>query len=595
MQIKYNNDKSGEAAKRMELKRLIGCASGREECDLLIKNVKIFNVFTGEISAGEIALAGGKIAGIGYGYRGKSVYDGGGATAIPGLIDSHIHVESSLLSPEAFASLAAAHGTTGIVADPHEIVNVCGIEGAEYIKEAFSRLSVGGVNPIDVYLQLPSCVPATPFETSGAAIDAEETAREIGRELFFGLGEMMNYPAVISGEEETLEKLQAAQEACKPIDGHAPTVSGQLLNAYAASGIATDHESENTAECLEKIACGMFVQLRGGSSASNLKSCASAVNEFNFRRFLICSDDKNARDLMRKGHVDDALRMLVQCGIDPSHAVCMATKNVADCYGLRGKGAIAPAYDGDIVLVKDMLSFAVAAVFKAGVLTVENGKALFDDEQKYFPAAVKNTVRIRSVKADDLKLDIKSGRARAMKVRPYGLISDEEIVSVDCKDGDVILEGTSLLKIAVVERHFASGNIGLGLVKDFGLKGGALGITVAHDSHNMVMLGDNNEDMARIAAALEKAGGGMAIVQNGKEYVFPLDIAGLMSSASADEVIEKTESLTAIARKMGVKDCYEPFMTPAFLSLAVIPALKLTDRGLFDVTKFEFTTVEVKA
>ncbi len=242
-----------------------------------------------------------------------------------------------------------------------------------------------------------------------------------------------------------------------------------------------------------------------------------------------------------------------------------------------------------------MLSFAVVAVFKGGVLTAENGKALFDDKQKYFPAAVKNTVHIRSVKADDLKLEIKSGRARAMKVRPYALITDEEIVSVDCKDGDVILEGASLLKIAVVERHFASGNIGLGLVKDFGLKGGALGITVAHDSHNMVILGDNNGDMARIAAALEKAGGGMAIVQNGKEYVFPLDIAGLMSSAPADEVIEKTESLTAIARKMGVKDCYEPFMTPAFLSLAVIPALKLTDRGLFDVTKFEFTTVEVKA
>ncbi|MDE6274399.1 MAG: amidohydrolase family protein, partial [Clostridiales bacterium] len=459
----------------------IDCAAGRKESDLVIRNIQIFNVFTGEIETGEIAVTAGKIVGIGKGYRGRKEYDGAGATAIPGLIDSHIHVESSLLSPEEFAHLAAVHGTTGIVADPHELVNVCGIEGAEYVKEAFSRLTVGEVNPIDVYLQLPSCVPATPFETSGAKLSGEETAREIGRDTFFGLGEMMNYPAVVAGEEDVLRKIEAAHEAKKIVDGHAPMLSGMALNAYAAAGISTDHESETVEECREKISRGMYIQLRGGSSASNLERCAGAVDAFNFRRFLICSDDKNARDLRQKGHIDDALRRLVKSGLDPAQAVCMATKNVADCYKISGKGALAPSYDADIVLVKDLKEFEVTAVFKSGALIAQNGKALFDTKNKYLPAAVRDTVHIRPVSADDFALNIGSGHARAMFVRPHTILTDEVTVPVEQENGDVRLAGTDLCKLAVIERHFASGNLGLGLVKDFGLTGGALGISVAHD------------------------------------------------------------------------------------------------------------------
>ena len=565
----------------------------RKPCDLVLRGVQIFNVFTGETQPGEIAVLDGKICGIGSGYHGEREIDCEGLFAIPGLIDSHIHVESSMLSPEAFAALAVPRGTTGIVADPHELTNVCGIAGAEYLAEAFARLKTEGGNvPLDLYLQLPSCVPATPFETSGASLGGEETAREIARPLFFGLGEMMAFPSVIAGEEDALRKIRAARDAGKPVDGHAPGVSGDALNAYSCAGILTDHEPLSAEECSERVARGMYVQLRNASSARNLERNCKAVTRFNFRRFLLCSDDKNAADLRDKGHLDDALRLAVSCGVPAAEAVCMATSNVAECYGIKGKGALAPGYDADIVLVDDLQSFRVRRVYKRGELVAEAGDPCFSHTQRYFPDAVRSTVHIAPVTAESFRIAGRTGKLRAIAVEPYSLTTHEEIVPVAVSGGDICVKGSDLCKLAVVERHFATGNVGLGVVKGYGFRGGALGITVAHDSHNIVVLGDDNADMARVVALLQRSGGGMALVANGKEEVFPLDIAGLMSSAPADEVIERTREIAAHARACGVKACYEPFMTLVFLSLLVIPDLKLSDKGLFDLTKYSFVDLD---
>ena len=562
----------------------------RSPCDMVIKNVRVFNVFTGEIEAGDIAVADGRVVGIGTGYPAVKEYDGGGRIALPGFFDAHIHIESSLLSPEAWASLAVPHGTTAIFADPHEIVNVCGVAGAEYMKEAFSRLTSDMVCPIDVFLQLPSCVPASSFETGGAKIDGRETARELKRELFFGLGEMMRVPAVLAAEEDILQKIEAAHEAGKPVDGHAPALSGNELNAYLCAGILTDHESLTKEECRLKAARGMYVQLRCGSSANDLEEGARAIDGFNFRRFVLCSDDKNAKDLFARGHVDDALRRLVAAGLDARYAIAAATINAAECYHVRDMGAIAPRYFADIALVDDLTAFRVSAVFKRGVLVAEDGRALFDTEKRYLPKEVKSTVRIKPVRGEDLRIVGHGGVFRAIEIQPNGLYTFETLVPAP--KGELKVRGTDLTKLAVVERHFGSGNVGLGLIKGYGLHGGAIGISVSHDSHNLVILGDNDRAMLRAVELLEKAGGGMALVTQKDEDVFPLDIAGLMSSVPAEEVVSRTGELTRRAREMGVKECYEPFMTLAFLSLAAIPKLRVTDRGLVDLEKNCFVPLE---
>lgn len=573
------------------MKALIDAAMRRIKCNLVIRGARVFNVFTEEFEEGDIAVKNGKIVGIGEGYEAEQVYYAKGAYALPSFIDTHIHVESSMLSPEEFALLSVSRGTGTIVADPHEIVNVCGIAGAEYMKEAFSRIVIEGVNPLDVCLQLPSCVPASPFETSGAVLDGRETAHEIARELFYGMGEFMNYPAVIGADGEALQKLEAAHSAGKIIDGHAPALRGDELNAYASAGIKTDHECVDHRDCLEKLGRGLYIQLRNGSSAHNLEENVKAMNEKNYRRFLLCSDDRNAYDLKNSGEIDDALRRLVRAGVPARRAIVLATLNAAECYNLKGKGAIAPSYDADIAIVEDVKDFTVKAVFKRGVRVAENGKALFSCVP-YRSGSVKSTVKIKPVSADAFKFDL-AGRVRVMRVKPNGILTEEETVSVENRSGDVVFpEG--VCKLAVVERHFASGNIGKCLLSGYGLSGGALGVSVAHDSHNLVIVGDDNGAMARVAALLEEAGGGMAVVGKGFERMFALDIAGLMSSAPYEEVIQKTGEITACARNMGVKEGIEPFMSLVFLSLAVIPKLRLTDRGLVDVDQFKFVPSEIK-
>ena len=564
--------------------RLADVAAGRRKADVVLKNAAYLDVFSVCMRRGDIAVCGGKIAGVGE-YEGEVEYDFGGKIVTPGLIDGHMHIESTQLSPEEFATLAVPRGTTLVVADPHEIVNVCGLAGARYISRAAAR------TPLEVKLMLPSCVPATPFETSGAVLGAAETAKAIKQKTFFGLGEMMNYPAIAAGEREVLAKMVAAAAAGKPADGHAPRMTGRELNAYVVSGAVADHECATPEEAEEKISKGMYVLLREGSASHDLKNLAPAVNDGNFRRFALCTDDRHADGLAEEGHIDHVLRTAVKSGISGERAVVMCTLNAAECFGLKGKGAVAPGYDADLAVFGDLKDFDCAAVFKGGKLVAEGGKALFRCK-KYVPAEVKNTVKVADVTPEDFTIKLKGTRARAIGLIKGSLVTRSLVEEVQSRDGDVVLEGTDLLRLAVVERHFATGRIGLGLVKGYGLKGGAVATTVAHDSHNIIVIGDKKDDMAAAVAELKRIGGGMALSLGRVVHPAPLPIAGLMGSALCKKHVKLSAALSEMAYAAGVDRGFEAFMTLSFLALAVLPELRLTDRGLFDVTKFGFTSID---
>ena len=567
------------------LEQIIDAAIGRKKAEIVLKNGRFVNVFTGEICEGDIAIEGGKIVGFGK-YEGETEYDIAGKIAVPGLIDAHVHIESSQLSPEEFARLVLPRGTTTVIADPHEITNVCGIAGAKYIADAAKN------TPLEVKVMLPSCVPATAFETSGATLTGADTEKYIGADFIHGLGEFMNYPGVIYKDTEVMKKLAAARDAGKVIDGHAPATSGLGLNAYIAAGISTDHECTSPEEALEKISKGMYVHLREGSATRNVAVNCKAATASNLRRFLLCTDDRHAADIRAKGHLDNALRVAVAAGMEPVWAVIAATLNSAECYRLYGKGAIAPGYDADIAVFDDLKNFSCAMTFKGGKLVAKEGKALFETGGKYLPDAVKNTVHVGDIAADDFKIKLKGKRANVIRILKDNVVTEKVVREVESEHGDVKLSGTDLLKLAVVERHHGTGNIGLGLLEGYGLKNGAISLTIAHDSHNVIVLGDNNADMAAAVAELKRIGGGMAIAEGGRAYSLSLDIAGLMSSLPAEEYIAQSEKLLEKAYSMGVSRDFEAFMSLSFLALLVIPSIKLSDKGLFDADKFEFCSID---
>ncbi len=570
------------------LEKYVKAARRLEKADLVLKNADYLDVFTGTIKKGDIAVVGEKIVGTGE-YSGKQEIDCTGLTVLPGYIDGHVHIESSQLSPEEFASLIVPRGTTTIIADPHEITNVCGMAGCEYIAKASQNV------PLDVKIQLPSCVPATPFETSGAVLNGKDIEKNIKNDYIFGLGEFMNYPGLINCDTDTLKKAEAAHAAGKVIDGHAPAISGYDLNGYLACGVSTDHECVTKEEIEEKISKGMYVHIRHGSSTQNLGN-AKFITDKNMRRFILCTDDRHAADLKEKGHLDDALRKLVANGLDPVTAVICATLNAAECYNLKWRGGVAPFYLADLVAVDNLNNFNAKYVIKSGKLVAKDGKPLFDTSKRYLPANVLNTVHLKKpLTAGDFVLTLKGTKAKAMTIEPGGVVTGCETVEVQSLNGDVIVKGTDLLKLAVVERHKLTGNIGKGLFKGYGFKGGALGITIAHDSHNIILMGDDNEAMAKAANRLKEIGGGMVIVnsQTGEIHSLTLDIGGLMSSRDAESLQRDSKALIERAYSMGVNRSFEAFMSLAFLSLAVIPKLKLTDAGLFDVEKFAFTDINV--
>lgn len=567
------------------LAKRIAAALGQERAELVLKNGSYVNVFTGEMEKGDIAIADGKIVGIGT-YSGEKEIDIGGRIAAPGLIDAHVHIESSQLSPEEFARLILPHGTTEIIADPHEIANVCGMAGVRYIAEAAKN------TPLEVKVMLPSCVPATAFETSGAHLSAADTEKQIREPYLWGLGEFMNAPGVLGRDGEALGKIEAAHACGKIVDGHAPALTGMPLNAYIAAGIRTDHECDTPEEAAEKVAKGMYVHLREGSATRNVAAVCRAVNDKNFRRFLFCTDDRHAADL-RAGHINNALRVAVAAGLDPVRAVTIATLNAAECYRLVGKGAIAPSFDADIAVFDDLKDFRCALTLKGGRVVAEDGHALFGGE-RYLPDAVKNTVHLGEISPARFVLRLKGERALAMRLTAGSVVTEKRVCRVESRGGDVALEGTDLLKLAVIERHRGTGNVGLGLLEGYGLRGGALALTIAHDSHNLIVLGDRNEDMAAAANELVRIGGGLALSQGGKVQSLPLDIAGLMSSLPAEEYIARSEKLYEQAYAMGVKRGFDAFMSLSFLALLVIPSLRLSDRGLFDVEKFALVGIDAE-
>lgn len=567
------------------LEKFIDAAMRRTECDLVLKNATYLDVFSGKLRCGDIAIKGDKIVGIGE-YSSPNQLDLSDLIVLPAFIDGHVHIESSQLSPEEFAALIVPRGVTAVIADPHEITNVCGFDGCDYIATASKNV------PLDVFLQLPSCVPATPYETSGAILSGEDVEKYILSDNIFGLGEFMNYVGVINAEADVVKKLEAAHRANKIIDGHAPSVTGYQLNAYLCGGISTCHECLTSEEIDEKISKGMYIHIRHGSTTHNLEN-AKCMNGRNMRRFLLCTDDRHAADIREKGHIDSALKSIVEMGVDPVWAVTAATLSVAECYGLKYRGAIAPFYLADLAVVDNLKSFNVKYVLKSGKLAAKDGKPLFDSSNRHLPSAVLNTVHLKKMTADDFVLKLRGDTVKAIIVKSGSIVTGCERVSVNSSGGDVDLKGTDLLKIAVVERHKMTGNVGRAILKGYGFKGGAIGTTVAHDSHNIILLGDDNAAMAAAANRLKEIGGGMVIVESsGAIHSVTLDIGGLMSSKSADKLIEDLSGIIRTAHKMGVREDLQPFMSLAFMSLAVIPELKLLDKGLFDVLKFEFTDLE---
>jgi adenine deaminase len=500
---------------------------------------------------------------------------------IPGLVDAHLHVESSHLRPRELARLVVPRGTTAIVADPHEIANVHGLAGVRYVVEASRGL------PLDVFLMAPSCVPATDMETAGAVLGPAEVAEALGYERVVGLAEVMSFPAVVAGEEAVLAKILEARG--RPVDGHAPRLSGGALRAYAAAGVESDHECTTLEEAREKLALGFHLFIREGSAARNLEALLPAVNDVTFRRVSFCCDDRSASDVDEIGHVDAILRLAVGKGLDPVRAVTLATLNPARRFGLAARGAVAPGYRADLAVVSDLRDFAVDLVVKDGRVVARGGRLVADPPEPRVPA-LPPSVRIAPLSLGSFRIEARGRRALAIEIVPDQIVTQAAVVEVRTgADGGVIADPASdVAKIAVVERHFASGRIGLGLVKGFSLRGGALASTFAHDSHDLIVIGDGDRDMLVAARRAAELGGGFVVAASGEVVAeMPLPIAGLLSDRPYEEVVRADRALLAACRRLGVAPRV-PFLTLSFLALPVIPALKITDRGLVDVDRFRF-------
>ena len=570
------------------MNRLIDIAKGDVPPDLLLKDAQVVNVFSGEVYAANVAIADEWIAGVGKEYEeGKEVLDLGGLFLLPGLINGHLHLESSLLTPAEYARLALAHGTTTIVLDPHEIANVLGLPGIQALIDSSKAL------PLDFFFMAPSCVPATPLETAGAFIPSSDVDKLLKNKLVIGLAEMMNFRGVLRKDPEVLKKIQAARKKGKAIDGHAPLLSGKNLNAYIASGNESDHESTSKEEAEEKLRLGMWLMIRQGSAAKNLRDLLPAVTPQNKNRCLFVLDDQEPRDLIQKGEIDQLLREAVALGLDPVAAVQMATFNPSERFALRDRGAIAPGRRADLAAVSDLREFKVSLTLKDGKIVAREGRSypLF---HTLFDPRVFQTFKMKPLNEASFHFSLAAEKAWVIGVLPDQILTRKLSLPVK-KDprGTVVSDPQAdILKIAVIERHKASGNIGLGLVKGFGLKRGALATSVAHDSHNLVVVGASDEEMRKAAEEVEKMQGGFVIVDQGAvKASLPLPFAGLISLETAETVSSQMENLTQAAREMGVI-LDNPFLTLSFLTLPVIPELKLTDKGLVDVSEFRIIPLE---
>lgn len=554
--------------------RIIAVAAGREKADLVLKNAKYLNVFSNEFLCGDIAVANGLIAGVGK-YDGKTEIDVSGKLVLPGFIDAHIHLESSMVTPAEFAKAVVAHGTTTVITDPHEITNVMGIDGVEYMIQASQNL------PIDVHFMMQSCVPATEIDESGAELDCKDIDLYLDNKKVLGLAEMMNYVGVINGDKNVLSKIVTSQAHHKKIDGHAPELSGNDLNAYIAAGVYSDHECSTFENALEKLRKGQFIMIREGTAAHNLKALMPLLTQQYYSRCMFATDDKHPSDLLYGGHIDYIVKQALKNGADPIVALKTATHHAARYFLLNNKGAIASGYLADIVVVDNLEDFNVETVFK-------RGKLVFDGEVKDFSAPTVDeklaekcfdTFHLDSVTPSSFKVDGKLGL--------IGLVGGE-LLTRNLGTADKIDVENDILKIACIERHKGTNHIGVGYVKGYSLKSGAVATSVAHDSHNIITVGCNDDDIAVAVNAIKDSKGGIAVVENGKiKALLELPIAGLMSDEPLTTVNEKLENAKLSAYELGADKSIDPFMTLSFLSLPVIPSLRITTKGVFDAENWK--------
>ncbi len=570
----------------MSLEDIIRVAKGEQKADLVIKNAQVVNVLSEEIYKSDIAIKDGVIAGVGDFYSGEKEIDATGKYVCPSFIDGHVHIESSMLLPSEFAKMVVPSGTTTVISDPHEISNVIGLHGISFMREASKDL------PLDVYMMLPSCVPASPYETSGFELNSYDLSMLMESPWVLGIAEMMNFPGVINLDSEVLSKIKLGLDKRKRIDGHAPYLSNKDLCAYVAAGVSSDHECTIPDEAIEKLRLGMYIMIREGSAAKDLDALIPVLRDCPTRKCIFVTDDRYPWAL--KEHINEMVARVVKNGVPPVKAVQMASLNTAEYFGLKDLGAIAPGYRADMLLLDNLEDFRPQMVIKNGEVVAQNGEMIVSVKEKTL-SSLRGTVNIRWLDKDDLKIKAEGDTVKAIEVTSGLLVTKSVEAKVNIEDGYAVSNvDDDVLKILVIERHKASGNIGKGFVKGFGLKSGAIASTVAHDSHNMIVIGTNDDDMLKAIKELVKSQGGKVIVNNGDVVAkLELPIAGLMSEQSSFEVIQKAQELKQGEKIIGCS-LEEPFMTMAFLSLSVIPELKLTDRGLMDVMQGKFTNLFTK-
>lgn len=568
----------------MELERTIALARGEGQADLLIRNCRLVDVLAGRVHPAEVAVAGGIVVGLDPGYHASRTIDLGGRYLAPGLIDAHVHLESSMVTVPQFARATVTRGTTAVVTDCHEIANVHGLDGIRYMIDSSERL------PLDVWVMLPPCVPATPLENAGAVLGASDLAVLAGHPSVKGLGELMNFPGTIAGAPDVMEKL--ALFAGRPVDGHAPGLGGRDLAAYIAAGPDSDHECVSAAEAEEKLQKGMYIFMREGTGARNLNDLLPVMNANNSNRCCLCTDDRHPADLLARGHIDSMLRMAIEAGVSPLTAVQMATITVTRRLGLQDRGAIAPGYRADMVAFDDLEGFNAAMVFKDGRVVATEGRLT---EEPGEGPSIQGSFKVEGFGPDRLRMP--AGGGATVSARVIGVVRDQIVTRaltarVPVRDGEAVADPVSdLLKIAVVERHRGTGNVGVGFVGGLGLKAGALASSVAHDSHNIVVVGCSDADMAAAVEKVVELGGGQVAVSGGATLAeVALPIAGLMSPKPLGDVASAVEGLNRAAAGLGC-ELSDPFMTMSFLALPVIPELKMTDLGLVDVGRFEVVSV----